>query len=572
MPRIRLALCQINTVVGDLDGNVAKILRAYEEAEDAGCDLAVLPELAITGYPPEDLLLKPGFVSANHTALRKIAARTSRCAAVVGFVDSDRDLRNAAAVCARGEVVGRYHKRLLPNYAVFDEQRYFAPGALPYTLFEVAGVKVGIAICEDVWSAEGAIADQSAGGAELVVIPNGSPYFQGRHHERERMVATRAEDAHCHIAYVNEVGGQDELVYDGASFVVDDRGDLVARAAQMTETVEVVDLDIRPVFRTRLLDPRGRDSAPSLPVVHVSDPLGEHAGEPRPPVVTPLLDPVDEVYEALVLATRDYIRKNGFTDAVLGLSGGVDSSLVAVIAADALGPERVHAVSMPSRYSSDHSMTDAERLCEATGIELRTITIEPGHAAFLAMLAPSFEGLAEDLTEENIQPRIRGTLLMALSNKFRGWLVLTTGNKSESAVGYSTLYGDTAGGFAVLKDVPKLLVYELCRRRNERAGRELIPESVITKPPSAELRPGQRDDQALPPYDVLDPLLEAYVERDLTRGEMIEAGFDPALVGRVTRLVDAAEYKRRQSPLGPRISSKAFGKDRRMPVTNGYRG
>jgi NAD+ synthase (glutamine-hydrolysing) len=572
VPRIRVALCQLNTVVGDLDGNAERIIRAYDEAEAAGCDLAVFPELAITGYPPEDLVLKPGFVAQNHEALAKVAARTGRCAAVVGFVDSDRDLRNAAAVCAGGAVVGRYHKRLLPNYAVFDEQRYFAPGVLPYTLFDIAGVKVGIAICEDVWSPEGSIADQSAGGAELIVIPNGSPYFRGRHGERERMVATRAEDAHCHIAYVNEVGGQDELIYDGASFVVDERGDLVSRAPQMVECVDVVDLDIRPVFRTRLLDPRGRDTAPALPVVHVSDAADDGRGDERAPVVTPLLDPVAEVYDALVLSTRDYIQKNGFTDAVFGLSGGVDSSLVAVIAADALGPERVHAVSMPSRYSSEHSVTDAERLCEATGIELRTIAIEAGHAAFLEMLAPSFEGLPEDLTEENLQPRIRGTLLMALSNKFRGWLVLTTGNKSELAVGYSTLYGDTAGGFAVLKDVPKLLVYELCRLRNERAGRELIPESVLTKPPSAELRPGQRDDQSLPSYDVLDPLLEAYVERDLTRGDMIEAGFDAALVDRVTRLVDVAEYKRRQSPLGPRISAKAFGKDRRMPVTNAFRG
>jgi len=571
VPRLRLALCQINTVVGDLDGNTGRILRAYEEAEAAECDLAVFPELAVTGYPPEDLVLKPRFVAENLEALQHIASRTGRCAAVVGFVDADRDLRNAAAMCARGQVLGRYHKRLLPNYAVFDEQRYFTAGVLPYTLFEVAGVKVGIAICEDVWSPEGAIADQSAGGAELIVIPNGSPYFRGRHGERERMVATRAEDSHCTIAYVNEVGGQDELVYDGGSFVVDDRGELVARSPQMVEVVRVVDLDIRPVFRTRLLDPRGRDTAGPLPVVHVSDPVAERQQE-HPPVIDPLLDPVAEVYDALVLATRDYVVKNGFTDVVLGLSGGVDSSLVAVIAADAVGAERVHAVSMPSRYSSEHSVTDAGRLCEATGIELRTIAIEPGHGAFLDMLGPSFEGLGEDLTEENLQPRVRGMLLMALSNKFRGWLVLTTGNKSELAVGYSTLYGDTAGGFAVIKDVPKMLVYELCRMRNERAGRELIPESVLTKPPSAELRPGQRDDQSLPPYEVLDPLLEAYVERDLTRGELIDAGFDAATVDRVARLVDLAEYKRRQSPLGPRISSRAFGKDRRIPVTNGYRG
>jgi NAD+ synthase (glutamine-hydrolysing) len=570
--RIRLGLCQLNTVVGDLDGNVERILAAYDEAEAAGCDVAIFPELAITGYPPEDLVLKPGFVAGNRAALDKVAARTGRCAAVVGFVDADRDLYNAAAVCAGGEVVGRYQKRLLPNYAVFDEQRYFAPGTAPLTLFEIAGVKVGIAICEDVWSAEGPIATQSAGGAELVVIPNGSPYFRDRQGERERMVATRAEDSHCHIAYVNQVGGQDELIFDGASFIVDDNGDLLHRMPQLRQAVEVVDLDIRPVFRTRLRDPRGRDTGPALPIVPVSGPVADHPGDVRPPVVHPLSAPVDEVYDALVLATRDYITKNGFTDVVFGLSGGVDSSLVALIAADAIGPEHVHAVSMPSRYSSEGSKTDAEALCEATGIELRTIAIEPAFQAFLDLLGPSFHGRPEDLAEENLQPRIRGTLLMALSNKFRGWLVLTTGNKSELAVGYSTLYGDTAGGFAVIKDVPKLLVYELCRLRNQRAGREVIPEAVLTKPPSAELRPDQRDDQSLPPYEQLDPLLEAYVEDDLTRAELVEQGFDPSMVDRITHLVDISEYKRRQNPPGPRISAKAFGKDRRMPITNAYRG
>ncbi|MFL6207001.1 MAG: NAD+ synthase [Acidimicrobiales bacterium] len=572
MVRIRLGLAQLDTMVGDLDGNVEKILDAYDEAEAAGCDAVVFPELAITGYPPEDLVLKPGFVAANRAALDKVASRTGRCAAIVGFVDADRDLYNAAAVCAGGEVLGRYQKRLLPNYAVFDEQRYFSPGSAALTLFEIAGVKVGLAICEDLWSAEGPIADQSAGGAELVLIPNGSPYFRGRHGERERMVATRAEDAHCHIVYVNQVGGQDELIFDGGSFVVDDHGDVLHRSRQLEALLDVVDLDIRPVFRTRLLDPRGRDTAPALPVVPVSAAVADHPGEPRPPSVEPLLSPIDEVYDALVLATRDYVLKNGFTDVVFALSGGIDSSLVGAIAADAIGADHVHAVSMPSRYSSEGSKTDAQALCEALGIELRTIPIEPAFTAFTEMLAPSFEGRAEDLTEENLQPRIRGMVLMALSNKFRGWLVLTTGNKSELAVGYSTLYGDTAGGFAVIKDVPKLLVYDLCRLRNDRAGREVIPEAVLMKPPSAELRPGQRDDQSLPPYEELDPLLEAYVEDDLTRGELIEQGFDATLVDRITRLVDLSEYKRRQNPPGPRISAKAFGKDRRMPITNGYRG
>ncbi len=572
MARIRIGLCQLNTLVGDLDGNVAKILAAYDEAEAAGCDLSVFPELALTGYPPEDLVLKPGFVAANRAALDKVASSSGRCAAVVGFVDADRDLYNAAAVCAGGEVVGRYQKRFLPNYAVFDEQRYFASGTAPLTLVEIAGVRVGVAICEDVWSAEGPISEQSAGGAELVVIPNGSPFFRGRHAERERMVATRAEDAHCWITYVNQIGGQDELIFDGGSFVVDDRGDVVHRMPQLVEQVDVVDLEIRPVFRTRLLDPRGRDTAPALPVVSVSAAVADHPGEERTPTIRPLLAEVDEVYDALVVATRDYVQKNGFTDVVFGLSGGIDSSLVAAIAVDAIGAEHVHAVSMPSRYSSEGSRTDADALADALGIDLRTIAIEPAFTAFLDMLRPSFEGLPEDLTEENLQPRIRGTLLMALSNKFRGWLVLTTGNKSELAVGYSTLYGDTAGGFAVIKDVPKLLVYDLCRLRNDRAGREIIPEAVLTKPPSAELRPDQRDDQSLPPYEELDPLLEAYVEDDLTRGELLAQGFDAAIVDRITRLVDISEYKRRQNPPGPRISAKAFGKDRRMPITNGYRG
>ncbi|MSO87713.1 MAG: NAD+ synthase [Acidimicrobiia bacterium] len=565
MARIRVGIAQLNTVVGDLDGNVERILDAYQAAEKAHCDIVVLPELAITGYPPEDLILKPGFVAANRTALDRVAAGTQRCAAVVGFVDTGPALYNAAAVCAAGEVQGIYRKRLLPNYAVFDEARYFAPGTTPLTLFQIAGVKVGIAICEDAWHANGTVTPQSAGGADLVVIPNGSPYFDGRPDEREQMVSIRAADARCHIAYVNQVGGQDELIFDGGSFVVDDHGDLLARLPQMTDTVAFIDLTIDPISPER-------GNGPRLPVIQISPTAAAAPESHYPPTITSRLSPEAEVYDALVLATRDYITKNGFHDAVLGLSGGIDSSLVAVIAADALGPEHVHAVSMPSRFSSTGSQTDAAALCAAVGIELRTIAIEPAHAAFLELLGPSFAGREPDLTEENLQPRIRGTLLMALSNKFRGWLVLTTGNKSELAVGYSTLYGDTAGGFAVIKDVPKLLVYDLCRFRNERAGRELIPEAVLTKPPSAELRPDQRDDQSLPPYEILDPLLEAYVEHDLTRTQLVEQGFDPALVERITRLVDLSEYKRRQNPPGPRISGKAFGKDRRMPITNAYRG
>jgi NAD+ synthase (glutamine-hydrolysing) len=571
--RIRVALCQINTTVGDLDGNVDRVVAALAGAEAQGCDLAVFPELALTGYPPEDLLLKPGFVGDNREALERVAQASRACAAVVGFVNAGRDLHNAAAVCAFGRVQAIYHKRNLPNYAVFDEQRYFAPGTGASPLVEVAGVRIGVSICEDAFSPTGPIATQAAGGAELVVNINASPYCANRLAERERMLATRASDAACALVYVNQVGGQDELVFDGASMVFDAHGDLLARAGQFTEETLVCDIDVRPVFRKRLLDPRGRATEAPLPVVDVSSaPLVGDPGDVRDAAVADLLPPVHEVYEALVTGTRDYVRKNGFTDVAIALSGGVDSSLVAVIAADAVGPEHVHGVLMPSRYSSDHSRSDAEKLCAELGIESRVIPIEPAHAAFLDMLAPSFAGLDPDITEENLQSRIRGVLMMALSNKFRGWLVLTTGNKSEMAVGYSTLYGDTAGGFAVIKDVPKLLVYELCRDRNRRAGRPLVPEHVLAKPPSAELRPDQRDDQSLPPYEVLDPILEAYVEDDRTRAELVDMGFDAELVERITRLVDTAEYKRRQTPPGVRVTQKAFGKDRRVPITNRYRG
>lgn len=570
MTRLRVGLCQIDTVVGDLDGNVDRILAALDQAEQGGAALAVFPELAITGYPPEDLLLKPGFVADNRAALAKVAARTGSCAAIVGFADLQRDLHNAAAVCAHGAVQGVYRKRLLPNYAVFDEQRYFTPGSGAPTLYVVGGVRVGVSICEDAWSPTGPIAEQAAGGAELVVNLNASPFYLGRLTERERMLATRAADASCALVYVNAVGGQDELVFDGASLVFDAEGRLVARAAAFREQVAVVDVDVRPVFRKRLLDPRGRREAPPLPEVAVT-PASAAPATALEPVREPALTQEEEVYEALVMGTRDYVRKNGFTDVVIGLSGGIDSSLVATVAADAVGPEHVHGVLMPSRYSSDHSVADAETLAANLGIERRIIPIEAAHAAFEAMLAPSFTGRELDLTDQNVQSRIRGVVLMALSNEL-GWLVLTTGNKSESAVGYSTLYGDTAGGYAVIKDVPKMLVYELCRDRNRRAGHELVPESVLTKAPSAELRPDQTDDQSLPPYPVLDAILSAYVEHDHTAAELVELGFDPDLVARVVRLVDLAEYKRRQSPPGVRVSAKAFGKDRRLPITNRYRG
>jgi NAD+ synthase (glutamine-hydrolysing) len=567
---LRIALAQTNPTVGDLDGNLAKLVDAYERAATAGCDVVAFPELSTTGYPPEDLVLKPGFVADNLATLQKFAATTGECAAVVGFVDADRDLYNAAAVCVGGEVVGTYRKRHLPNYSVFDEQRYFTPGTEPLRLFEIGGVKVGVSICEDIWSPGGPLAAQAAGGAELSININGSPYHWEKDLDRERMVATRAQDAHTAIVYVNQVGGQDELVFDGGSFVVDADGRLLARAPQFVEELMIVDVPIPPVYRGRLLDPRGRHTEAELPVVAVSaTPRSRRVIEPAP--VTEPLDPHRELYDALVLGTRDYLRKNGFTDVVIGLSGGIDSTLVACVAADAIGPEHVHGVSMPSRYSSDHSKSDAELLAANLGIDYRTISIEPAFSAYLDMLGPSFEGRQPGLTYENLQSRCRGQILMALSNEM-GWMVLTTGNKSEMAVGYFTIYGDSVGGYAVIKDVLKLEVYELCRYVNRAAGKEVIPNGVITKPPSAELRPDQRDDQSLPPYEVLDPILELYVEQDRTANEIIELGHDPALVRRITRLVDIAEYKRRQSPPGVRVSPKAFGKDRRLPITHGYRG
>ena len=578
MPRLRIASCQLNTRVGALDHNVEQILAALGQASEAGCDLAVFPELAITGYPPEDLLLKPGFIADNRAALEKVAAETRSCVAVVGFVDADRDLYNAAAICAHGEVVGIYHKRELPNYAVFDEARYFARGQEPAQLWNVGGVRVGISICEDAWNPAGPILDQADSGAELIVNLNASPYFEGKLARRERLMATRAADASCALVYVNQVGGQDELVFDGGSMVFDADGELLARSPQFAEDVLIVDLDVDPVYRKRLLDPRGRPTDHQLPVAVTRSEEVEATDERRSvgaaplaaPPIAGVLDPDEEVYRAIVVGTRDYLVKNGFGEVVIGLSGGIDSTLVAAIAVDAIGAEHVHGVSMPSRYSSDHSRSDAALLAENLGIEFRTIAIEPAHAAELEMLAPSFEGRDADLTEENLQSRIRGLTLMALSNKF-GWIVLSTGNKSEVAVGYATLYGDTIGGYSVLKDVYKTRVYDLCRWRNTQGSAPVIPVGVIDKPPSAELRPDQRDDQSLPPYDVLDPILEGYIEHDRTVAELIARGHDEATVRRVAKLVDGAEYKRRQSPIGVKVTQKAFGKDRRLPITNGYR-
>jgi NAD+ synthase (glutamine-hydrolysing) len=565
-----VAAAQLDLVVGDLDGNAARMLDAYEQAERAGADLVAFPELAITGYPPEDLLLRPSFVAQSAEVLEKLAARTGRAAAIVGYPAVGRDLFNAAAVCANGRVLGVYHKHLLPNYAVFDEQRYFAASTVDGPLFVVGGVRVAVSICEDAWSPTGPIITQAAAGAEFVVNINASPFYAGRLRERETMLATRAADASVPVLYVNLVGGQDELVFDGASMLFDEGGHLVARAKQFREEVLVVDVDVRPGFRRRLLDPRGRVRAAPLPEVLVSEArISERAAPPR---VEPMLEPVREVYEALVLGTRDYVQKNGVADVLVAISGGIDSALVATIATDALGAEHVTGILMPSRFSSEGSVVDATALATNLGIRTFTVPIEPAHEAFLDMLAEPFAGTDPGLAEENLQARIRGTILMALSNKLGG-LVLTAGNKSEMATGYATLYGaDMTGAFSVIKDVPKMLVYALARDRNERAGRALIPDVILEKPPSAELRPGQKDTDSLPAYEVLDPIVEGYVEGDLSVAELEEQGFDPETVRRVARLIDRNEYKRRQAPPGVRVSPKAFGKDRRLPITNRWPG
>lgn len=537
---IRVALSQLNPVVGDLVGNETKILADYDRASAANCDVVVYPELSVTGYPPEDLLLKSAFVAQNLDALLRIAHHTQACAAVVGFVDQkDGALYNAAALCRDGRVESVYHKQLLPNYSVFDEDRYFTPGEkVEDGMCQINGVSVGISICEDMWFAGGPAAKQSQRGAQVLLNLNGSPFHQGKNQEREEMLSQRARETGCAIVYVNQVGGQDELVFDGSSVVVSADSSVAARLASFTPDFAVVTVGAN--------------------------------GSVEDGIITAFDDEIDRVYHALVLGTRDYVTKNGFTDVVIGLSGGIDSSIVAAIAVDALGAQHVHGVAMPSRYSSQGSLDDAAALAQALGIDHRVISIEPAFTSYLEMLRPSFMGHAADLTEENLQSRCRGMTLMALSNKF-GWMVLTTGNKSEMAVGYFTIYGDSAGGYALIKDVYKTDVFAVSRRINERAQRTIIPDSVLTKPPSAELRPDQRDDQSLPPYEILDPILRHYIDDDMTAPEIVALGFSADVVGRIARLVDVNEYKRRQCAPGVRVSTKAFGKDRRMPITNGYR-
>ena len=573
MLSLRVALAQINPTVGDLEGNTAKIIDYVDRAREAGAAVVAFPELALTGYPPEDLLLKPQFIQENLDLLREIAEHTSGITAVVGFVDADDDIYNAAAILHDGAIVHAYHKVFLPNYGVFDEERYFRQGR-EQPVFLIGGVKVGVSICEDIWYPTGPAAIQSQSGAQLLININSSPYDMGKRAKRERMVATRAVDNEVIVCYVNTVGGQDELVFDGASFIFDQTGRALGRARQFEEELLVADLDVESVFRSRLHDPRRRREPTFHVQADVATPLIVLSEKPQCGSCSPLtpaepetLEGPAEVYSALVLGTRDYVQKNRFQKVIIGLSGGIDSALTAVIAVDALGMENVMGVSMPSRYSSPGSKDDAADLAERLGVRLLTIPIEPAFQAYLKMLEEPFKGTEPGIAEENLQSRTRGNILMALSNKF-GYLVLTTGNKSEMATGYATLYGDMAGGFAVLKDVPKLLVYQLSEHRNTISP--VIPESVIVKEPSAELRPDQRDVDSLPPYSVLDPIIEAYVEEDRSSEAIVAQGYPEETVRRVAKLVDRSEYKRRQAPPGIKVTPRAFGRDRRLPITNRY--
>ncbi len=571
MRRFRMGLAQVNPTVGDLEGNIRKVIEWMDRARALGCDLIAFPELVLTGYPPEDLLFKPAFIEANLKALEAVAHASRNVTAIVGFVDKRDDIFNAAAVLHDGRQVGVYHKQYLPNYGVFDENRYFQAGT-EAPVFVLGETVFAANICEDIWYPTGPTTAQALAGAELVITINGSPYHAGKGHFREKMLATRAADDLVCLAFVNLVGGQDELVFDGQSFIFNEKGECMARGKAFEEDLVVADVDLDRVFRARLHDSRRRKeklrSPDQVPRIALR-PLPVQEKPALPPREVTALEAVEEVYQALVLGTRDYVKKNGFRRVVVGLSGGIDSALVAAIACEALGPENVIGVTLPSPYSSAGTKADARRVAENLGIEFLSLPIPSIFKAYRRALVKPFKGLKEDVTEENIQARIRGTLLMALSNKF-GWLVLTTGNKSEIGVGYCTLYGDMAGGFAVIKDVPKTLVYQLARHVNGRAGHTVIPGSVFERPPSAELRPNQTDQDTLPPYPVLDQILEAYVEEDKGLREIVAQGFDRAIVRNVIGMVDRNEYKRRQGPIGIKITPRAFGKDWRLPIVNRF--
>ena len=576
MNEFRVALAQTNTTVGDLAGNAAKILHYIEKAKGLGADLVAFPEMALTGYPPEDLLLKPQFIADAKAKLQELVEATKGITAVIGFVDANSDIYNAAAIASDGSLAGVYHKIFLPNYGVFDEDRYFKAGNI-CPVFNIRGTGVGVNVCEDIWYALGPTVLQKDAGAQIIVNINASPYHAGKLSFREKFLSTRAMDNELFVCYLNTVGGQDELVFDGGSLIYDPQGTLIARGKQFQEDLVVADLDVASMLRHRLHDPRPRKRRLASPAgdvkaatVQVSAPAPPEERAPLPQRSTDVLDPLAEVYQALVLGTHDYVRNNGFKRVLVGLSGGVDSSLVAAIAADALGAESVVGVAMPSRYNAPESLEDAQLLAQNLGVQLQVVPIEQIFKGSLDTLAELFSGTEPNVAEENLQARIRGNILMAISNKF-GWLVLTTGNKSEMAMGYATLYGDMAGGFAVIKDVPKTLVYDLSRYRNGTDGQEVIPARVVEKAPTAELRPNQKDEDSLPPYPVLDPVLKAYVEEDRGFEEMLHMGFDETVVKQVISSVDRNEYKRRQAPPGVKITPRAFGRDRRLPIVNKYK-
>jgi NAD+ synthase (glutamine-hydrolysing) len=573
---LRLALAQINSVVGDLAGNKERVLDRLEEARQQGADLVLFPELIVTGYPPEDLLLRPGFVAAAEHTLEEIARSCRGIAALIGTPYFDRDLYNACAVCAGGEVKAMYRKRFLPNYGVFDEDRYFAPGR-DLILLELGKTLIGTTVCEDMWQPGPPATELALAGAELLANISASPYHVGKEREREEMFVTRARDNSCFVAFCNAVGGQDELIFDGHSCVIDDEGNVLARAPGFEEALLVVDVDPKEVVGRRLRDirrralARERETPPPVAVIHVGVEHPPANGKRATGEVVPFAEELEQMRRALVLGLRDYVEKNGFREVVVSVSGGIDSALTAALVAEALGPERVHCVSMPSRYSSEGTRTDARRLAENLGCPFLELPIHEVVGAFAETLAEPFAGTRPDLAEENIQARARGVILMALSNKF-GWMAVAAGNKSELSVGYATLYGDMAGGFALLKDVYKTDVFRLARYLNERAGKELIPQSIIDRAPSAELRDDQLDQDSLPPYPELDEVLEQYVEHDRTLEELSEDGFDKDVVERAVSMIDRAEYKRRQAPPGVKLRPKAFGRDRRTPITNRWRG
>ena len=576
MRTLRLALGQINTTVGDLEGNTSKVIDYMTQAKSLEADVVVFPEMAISGYPPEDLLLKPSFIDANIESMHQVIARSKGITVVVGFVDADSDIYNAAAIARDEQLLGVYHKMYLPNYGVFDEERYFKAGT-ECPVFIIDGVPIGINICEDIWHASGPTSVQSKAGAQVIININASPYHAGKHVTRENMISTRASDNEVYIAYTNLVGGQDELVFDGGSTIFSPNGQLLARGRQLREDLVIADIDLDAIFHRRLRDPRSRnrpqdsDAAGNPVIVKVSEYTPRQEKRPSGKTIGRLLDPLEEIYSALVLGTKDYVQKNHFDKVVIGLSGGIDSSITAAIASDALGSYNVIGVAMPSRYSSKESLSDAKTLANNLNIRLLTVPIESAFKSFIEMLSDQFTDTEVGTAEENLQARIRGNILMALSNKF-GWIVLTTGNKSETSVGYTTLYGDMAGGFAVIKDVSKTLVYDLARYRNDHLEPyNIIPQSVITKAPTAELRNNQTDQDTLPPYDTLDAILKWYVEEDRSYRDIVDLGFDANIVKAVINMVDQNEYKRRQSSPGIKITPRAFGRDRRLPIVNNYR-